>query len=313
MKAVVTGAAGFIGSHLVESLLADGHHVLGIDAFTDYYDPSSKERNLVALVDHSRFSLERTDLLDCDLSLLLEDADQVFHLAGQPGVRGSWHDGFAVYTRRNILATQQVLEACLECSVPRVVYASSSSVYGNALRYPTTERDLPRPYSPYGVSKLAAEHLCTAYAANFALHTVSVRYFTVYGPRQRPDMAIHRMIQAALGGGRFTRFGGGGQRRDFTYVTDAVRATRAAAEAEVAPGSVYNVGGGSEATVNDLLQLVSEAAGATIDVVDAASQPGDAERTGADISLARRELGWAPEVDLATGIANQVAHLSCLA
>src|SRR5436190_14494075 len=224
MRALVTGAAGFVGSHLAEALLARGDTVVGVDCFTPYYARSDKEQNIAAAVACAGFELVEADLRGADIAALLDGVDAVFHQAAQAGVRLSWSDGFADYVGHNVLATQRMLEA-VHAARPgaRVVYASSSSVYGNQARYPTVETDLPGPYSPYGVTKLAAEHLCALYAENWGLHTVSLRYFTVFGPRQRPDMSIHRLCEAALRGDVFPRFGDGTQVREFTYVDDIVR------------------------------------------------------------------------------------------
>src|SRR5437588_1336496 len=213
MRAVVTGVAGFIGSHLAEALVGRGHRVTGVDCFTPFYDPARKRENLATLVDDAGFDLVEGDICALDLAPVLDGADVVFHQAAQPGVRLSWSTSFAVYEQCNVLATQRLLEAARLAGVGRIVYASSSSVYGNAARYPTSEDALPRPHSPYGVTKLAAEHLCALYGANWGLHTVSLRYFSVYGPRQRPDMALHRLVEAALGGDPFPLYGAGGQVR----------------------------------------------------------------------------------------------------
>jgi len=250
--AVVTGAAGFLGSHLAESLLADGYAVVGVDCFTDYYDPAIKRKNLARLLPDPGFTLLPLDLGVDDLAPLPRHARWVFHQAAQPGVRASWGAEFAAYARHNVLATQRLLEHYKGSAVERVVVASSSSVYGDAERMPTTEDDLPRPYSPYGVTKLAAEHLALLYARNFALPAVALRYFTVYGPRQRPDMGFHRFLRAILGGGAIEVYGDGEQTRDFTFVADAVSANRAAARQGV-PGRAYNVGGGSRVSVNHVL------------------------------------------------------------
>src|SRR3954447_5448772 len=218
MRALVTGAAGFIGSSLVDALLVRGDSVRGIDCFTPYYGRADKEANLAGALQHHEFELVEADLRTCAIEPLLEGVDVVFHQAAQAGVRLSWADGFADYDGHNILATQRLLEAVKAAGVQRLVYASSSSVYGNAPAYPTNEDDLPRPHSPYGVTKLAAEHLCNLYAANWGVPTVSLRYFTVYGPRQRPDMAMHRLVESALNHTPFPLYGDGSQVRDFTFV-----------------------------------------------------------------------------------------------
>jgi nucleoside-diphosphate-sugar epimerase len=305
--AVVTGVAGFLGSHLAESLLDSGCTVVGVDCFTDYYDPAIKRRNLEERASKDpRFRLLTLDLAGDDLAPLPVDARWVFHLAAQPGVRASWGAEFAAYTRHNVLATQRLLERYKGTGVERVVVASSSSVYGDAERMPTTEDDLPRPYSPYGVTKLAAEHLALLYARNFGLPTVALRYFTVYGPRQRPDMGFHRFLRAYLCGGRIEVYGDGEQTRDFTYVSDAVAANRAAAERGVA-GRAYNVGGGSSVTVNHVLAEMRRITGKQAAIERRPAQPGDPRHTGADITRARTDLAWQPVVPLAEGLARQAA------
>jgi nucleoside-diphosphate-sugar epimerase len=312
VNAVVTGCAGFIGSHLSEALLATGVSVTGIDAFTPYYDEAQKRTNLRALSDQPRFELVEADLRTSPIEPLIDGADVVFHLAAQPGVRVSWADGFPTYVEHNVLATQRLLEALRGSAVDRLVYASSSSVYGNAPRYPTTEDDLPRPHSPYGVTKLAAEHLCRLYAENYAIPTVSLRYFTVYGPRQRPDMGFHRFLTAALSDNAIPLFGDGEQIRDFTYVADVVRATIAAASADVAPGSVFNVAGGSATTVNALLELLGELVGTGIRIERLPPQPGDVRQTGGSIERVRSALGWEPRVDLREGLAAELEWMQAL-
>ena len=307
MRALVTGAAGFIGSNLSDRLLHDGHDVVGVDVFTDHYDPAIKRSNIAAARDHDRFTLVEDDLLTADLDRLLDGIDVVFHQAGQPGVRLSWADGFETYTRLNILATQRLLEATTTHPLQRLVFASSSSVYGAADRYPTNERDVPAPMSPYGVTKLAAEHLCSLYHRNFGVPTVSLRYFTVYGPRQRPDMATHRLIQSALTGSEFVMFGDGSQIRDFTYVGDVVEANLAAVTAPDAVGRVFNIGGGSAATMHDVVAAVTESVGTAPNIRFGETALGDVFRTGADITAAGDVLGWKPTVDLATGVAHHVA------
>ena len=308
MRALVTGAAGFVGSHLAEALLARGDTVVGVDCFTPYYDRATKEQNLVTARAQERFELVEADLRACDVEALLADVDVVFHQAAQAGVRLSWSDGFADYAGHNVLATQRLLEAVQRARpAARVVYASSSSVYGNQDRYPTVETDLPKPFSPYGVTKLAAEHLCGLYAENWGLHTVSLRYFTVFGPRQRPDMSIHRLCQAAVDGSSFPRYGDGTQIREFTYVGDIVAGNLAAADRDVAPGTYLNLAGGAEMTLNDLIVLVGDVAGAPVAVEPAAKQAGDSFRNGGAIDRARALLGWEPKVSLRDGIAAQIA------
>lgn len=306
-RALVTGAAGFVGSHLCEALLDRGDAVVGVDCFTPYYEREAKESNLSIARGHDRFEFVEADLRSAALTELLDGVDVVFHQAAQPGVRLSWSSGFAEYTELNVLATQRLLEAAVQAGTARLVYASSSSVYGNQPRYPTTESDLPAPHSPYGVTKLAAEHLCSLYAANHGLSTVSLRYFTVFGPRQRPDMSIHRLCAAAVSGASFPRYGTGEQIREFTFVSDIVAGNLAAGGADVAPGTYCNLAGGGEITLNELLALVSELAGAPIAVQDHPAQAGDSWRNGGAIDRARAALGWEPTVALRDGLAAQLA------
>jgi nucleoside-diphosphate-sugar epimerase len=308
VRALVTGAAGFVGSHLAEALLARGDTVLGVDCFTPYYDRATKEHNVAAACAHERFELVDADLRSCDVEALLDGVDAVYHQAAQAGVRLSWSDGFVDYVGHNVLATQRLLEAVQRARPDaRVVYASSSSVYGNQARYPTVETDLPKPFSPYGVTKLAAEHLCGLYAENWRVHTVSLRYFTVFGPRQRPDMSIHRLCQAAVDGSAFPRYGDGTQIREFTYVTDIVAGNLAAADCDVAPGTYLNLAGGGEITLNELIALVGDVAGSPVAVEPEERKPGDSFRNGGAIDRARELLGWSPQVALRDGIAAQIA------
>ncbi len=303
---VVTGAAGFIGSHLSEALVERGHDVVGVDAFTDYYDPAIKRANLAKLANHPRFRLLEVDLGAADLSVLPADARWVFHLAAPPGGRASWGAEFAAYAHHNVLATQRVLERYRGSEVERVVVSSSSSVSGDAERMPTSETDLPRPYSPYGVTKLAAEHLALLYGRNFGLPVAALRYFTVYGPRQRPDMGFTRFLTALRDGKPLPLYGDGGQTRDFTYVADAVEANLAAAERG---RGVYNVGGGSRVSVTRVLELLEVITGRRVKLDRLPPQPGDPRDTGADISRAEKELGWSPRVALEEGLARQWAWL----
>ena len=304
MKAVVTGAAGFIGSHLAESLLVDGAEVVGIDCFTDYYPRAVKEENLAVLREHGGFRLVEGRLQDLNLAPLLEGADQVYHLAAQAGVRASWGRDFAHYTDHNVLASQQLLEAALAAGRPRLVYASSSSVYGVTPTLPLREDGPCQPVSPYGVTKLAAEHLAVLYHRTYALPTVSLRYFTVFGPRQRPDMAFHRFLKAAGDGELIHLYGDGRQTRDFTYVSDIVAATRAAAVSGQ-PGSVYNVGGGERVELNHVLQLIEEISGTPLQIQREEAQKGDMRDTFADTTAARRDLGFQSSVRLAEGLARE--------
>jgi len=304
VKVVVTGAAGFIGSSLALSLLADGHEVIGIDCFTDYYPRPLKEANLAPLRAHARFRLVEERLQDAPLARHLAGAEQVFHLAAQAGVRASWGREFAHYTEHNVLATQRLLEAALEAGRPRIVYASSSSVYGDAAVLPLREDARCRPVSPYGVTKLAAEHLAQLYHRNHGLHTVSLRFFTVYGPRQRPDMAFHRFLTAARDAQPVTVFGDGSQTRDFTYVDDIVTASRAAALSG-RPGCVYNVGGSERVALNEVLRLIERVTGRQLQIERQEPQMGDMKDTFADTSLASRDLGFRSTVTLVEGLARE--------
>jgi UDP-glucuronate 4-epimerase len=299
LRYVVTGAAGFIGSHLAEALRARGDEVVGVDCFTDYYDSREKEDNARGL------DVRRLDLAEEDLDL--DGVDGVFHLAGQPGVR-SFGDAFPLYLRRNVLATQRVFESAAGAGV-RVVYASSSSIYGEAERYPTPEDVTPRPISPYGITKLACEQLAHAYASGFGLDAVGLRYFTVYGPRQRPDMFLRRACDLLLSGGTFEIYGTGEQSRSFTEVADVVDATVAAMES-AGIGAVYNVGGGEEATMLEAIAILEKASGRTLDVRHVDRARGDVGRTKADVSRIRADLGWEPRVPLADGLARMWAWAS---
>jgi nucleoside-diphosphate-sugar epimerase len=306
--ALVTGVAGFIGSTLAARLLADGHDVVGVDVLTDYYDPQVKRENLRRL-EHPRFRFVEVDLAAADIAPLVADAELVFHQAGQPGVRASWGRSFERYVVDNIGATQRLLELALEApGLRRFVFASSSSVYGDALRYPTRESDLPQPVSPYGVTKLAAEHLCTLYARTYALPTASLRYFTVYGPRQRPDMAFTRFCRAVHDDREIELYGTGEQVRDFTYVDDVVEANLRVGLADVEhvpAGSVFNVAGGASTTVNEVLDLLATISGKEVRVARHAAVPGDAYRTGGNTTALRRATGWVPRIGLEEGLAEQ--------
>jgi UDP-glucose 4-epimerase len=314
-RTVVTGCAGFIGSHVSEALLALGCEVVGVDSLTDYYDVTQKRANLAGLLADSRFTFVGRDLNDVDAVALLAGTRACFHLAAQAGVRASWGAEFTRYLDWNVLATQRLLEACRDpqvaSSLVRLVYSSSSSVYGDQPRYPVTEDDLPLPRSPYGVSKLAAEHLCVLYAEGFGVPTASLRYFTVYGPRQRPDMAFRKFLEAALDGRSFRIYGDGCQTRDFTYVTDAVRANLLSVAAP-AGGPVFNVGGGSRIELREALDLMADLVGKAVPGVQVrlervAVADGDVRHTYADRSRAEALIGYAPRVEFAEGIAREVA------
>jgi len=302
MRALVTGCAGFIGSHLTDSLLIDGHEVVGVDCFNDNYGRAEKRRNLEHALEWSEFDFVPLDLARGDLAGLIEECDVVFHLAAEPGVRSSWGPRFESYQRNNVAATQHLLEGAKGTPHKRFVYASSSSIYGQAEALPTPEDTLPRPFSPYGVTKLAAEHLCDAYHGNYGLEVVSLRYFSVYGPRQRPDMAFNIFCNAALEHRPLTLFGDGSQTRDFTFVADVVAATRAAAEIPGIAGGVYNVGGGSRVSVNEAIELLGDYAGRPLEVERQDVVRGDVRDTGADTTRARADLGFEPRTAFADGL-----------
>lgn len=304
----MTGAAGFVGSHLVDALLVRGDRVRGVDCFTDYYDPATKRQNLATALQHPGFALHTDDLRGAALEPLLDGVDVVHHLAGQPGVRLSWSDGFGAYESCNVSATQRLLEAARTADIDRIVYASSSSVYGDAAQFPVVETDATSPHSPYGVTKLAAEHLCTAYGRNHELPTLSLRYFSVYGPRQRPDMAHHRLIEAALDGDPFPLYGDGSQIRDFTFVGDVVAAHLRAVDPtlEFEPGTVVNICAGGSTVMRDLIDAVGATVGRSVEVDKLDRQPGDVQRTGGSNELARELLGWEPTTSLDEGIRAQV-------
>jgi nucleoside-diphosphate-sugar epimerase len=315
---LVTGAAGFIGSSLADRLLADGHDVTGIDSFEDYYPRHFKEANLASARRHERFILHEANLVDLaspdttagdgsPLRTLLEGVDVVLHMAAQAGVRASWGRSFHVYTDNNVLATQLLLEACRDTGLKRFVYASSSSVYGDTDRLPMSEDAVCRPVSPYGVTKLAAEHLAYLYWKNFGVPTVSARFFTVYGPRQRPDMAFHKFIRAMLRDEALEVYGSGDQTRDFTFISDIVDGLVAASKAK--PGSVYNLGGGSRVTLKYALGVLRDVLGVELLLDTQPDQAGDVRHTWADLTRARADLGYEPRVRLEEGLAAEVAWL----
>ncbi len=303
-RSVVTGAAGFVGSHVVDRLLALGHDVVGVDCYADYYDRELKERNILEASSQANFQMLEDDLVTMDLGGLLEDADYVFHQAGQAGVRPSWGEHFVGYVRNNIEATQRLMEAAKHTELTKFVFASSSSIYGDAKELPITEETIPQPISPYGVTKLAAEHLCSLYATNYGVPTISLRYFTVYGPRQRPEMAIQLFLSAIRDGKRATMFGDGTQTRDFTFVGDIVEANVLAMEADTSE-RVLNVCGGSRISMNDLIALLEETAGGELTLQREAAASGDARHTFGDNSKARDALGFEPQTSLAEGVAAQ--------
>ena len=304
MRIVVTGAAGFIGSHLCRELLSEGHGVVGIDAFTDYYPRWIKERNVAPLRPEAGFELVEADLDDLDLGRILGGADAIFHLAAQAGVRASWGRSFDVYTRNNIQVTQKLLEASRDLGLKKFIYASSSSVYGLTPVLPMSETNSLQPLSPYGVSKLAAEQLCFLYFKNYRVPTISLRFFTVYGPGQRPDMAFHKFFRAVAHSRPVTIYGDGRQTRDFTFVADIVEALTAALKLG-REGEVYNVGGGHRETLNDLLPLIEDICGRRFEIARQDRQKGDVPDTFADITKAAKELGYSPRTGLRDGLAQE--------
>ncbi|HET9250506.1 MAG TPA: NAD-dependent epimerase/dehydratase family protein [Candidatus Eisenbacteria bacterium] len=304
-RVLVTGAAGFIGSTLVEALLKKDTAVTGVDAFTSNYNPAQKRSNIASALTNPSFRLIEADIRSAPLEPLLEDVTHVVHLAALPGVRASWGDPFRAYAEHNVTATQRLLEALRAHPVERIVVASSSSVYGLPTRFPTPEDEMPRPISPYGVTKLATEALLHAYWASFRLPVVSLRYFTVYGPRQRSDMGIHNFFEAARAGTPVSIYGDGSQTRDFTFVDDAVAATMEALFRPAVPGLVYNIGGGHRVTLHDLLASIELVSGLTIERRLVAPPPGDPRDTSADTSRARRDLGYEPRTDLTQGLRRQ--------
>ncbi len=308
MNALVTGAAGFIGSHLAGALLDHGASVVGIDAFTDYYSRDIKEGNLAPLRAHGSFRFFEGALQTMALEPALEGVTHVFHLAAQGGVRQSWGADFQIYTSNNIDATQRLLEAVKGRPLTRFVFASTSSVYGDEAPLPMREDAALHPVSPYGVTKVAAEHLCYLYRVSYGLPTVVLRYFTVYGPHQRPDMGFHRFIRAALSGQPISLYGDGDQTRDFTYVLDAVAGTIAAGD-RGRVGAVYNLGGGSRVSVNEVLVLLGRLACRPLNIRREGEQKGDMRDTFADTTRARQELGFAPAFPLEAGLAAELEWL----
>ena len=300
---MVTGAAGFIGSHLVDTLLARGHDVVGVDGFTDYYSRSAKERNLEQARAHDRFTFKSVDLAEDGLLEVVEGAEVIYHLAGRPGVRAALMQ-FDQYWRENVVATHRLLEALKGSPLKMLVYAGSSSVYGDAEVFPTAETAVPAPLSPYGVTKLAGEHLAYVYWKNYEVPSVRLRYFSVYGPRMRPDLMLSKAMRAIYDGSVFDVFGDGEQTREFTYVADAVEGTILAAE-RGARGDLYNLGGGSSVTVNHVLDLLEETSGRKLQRRNVARQPGDHRRAGASITRARIQLGWEPRTPLREGLEAQ--------
>lgn len=306
-KAIVTGCAGFIGSSLSERLLQQGYHVVGVDCFTDHYDPRIKQNHARKLAAQPHFSLIPKNILELDWTVLLADADYVFHQAAIPGVRTSWGESFQDYVQTNILATQHLLEAAKNSQIKKFVYASSSSIYGKT-EGSTPESTIPRPLSPYGVTKLAAEQLCHLYADNYGVRTVALRYFTVYGPRQRPDMAFHKFMKAILTNEPIQVYGDGAQTRDFTYIDDVVEANLLAAQSELS-GMALNIGGKSRIVLNDVIDLIGKLASRVPQVEYRERQAGDPPHTWADISKAEGILGYSPKVSLEEGLRKELEYV----
>jgi UDP-glucose 4-epimerase len=309
-KSLVTGAAGFIGSHLCQRLVSEGHEVLGLDCFTDYYPRSIKESNLNELRNEPRFHFVEGDLVEIDLEALVKDRDYIFHQAAQAGVRKSWGQEFATYIRNNIDATQRLLEAVKKSGkrIKKVIYASSSSVYGSEVELPMREDIYLQPYSPYGVTKLAGEQLCHLYGENYGIPVVSLRYFTIYGPRQRPDMAFRRFIQNILKGEPVVVYGDGEQTRDFTFVSDAVAANLLSLKEGVV-GKVFNIGGGSRLSINRVIKHLENIMGQRIQVNHQPAGKGEMRHTYADCLRARTLLGYLPQVSIVEGLTREVAWL----
>jgi UDP-glucose 4-epimerase len=301
-RALVTGCAGFVGSHLTEALLERGDEVLGVDCFNDNYSRDEKQANLARALEHHAFRFQAVDLAAADAARLLEGCDVAYHLAAEPGVRSSWGALFDRYLRNNVGVTQRLLEASKRAPGRRIVYASSSSIYGHAARLPTREDATPRPFSPYGVTKLAAEQLCRLYHANHGVDSVALRFFTVYGPRQRPDMAFRRFCEAIVARAPIEVYGDGDQTRDFTYVDDVVDALLAAGSAPAVGGRAYNIGGGSRVSLTGALELLASIAERPLDVRRQKRESGDVLHTGADIARARDALGFDPTMTLEEGL-----------
>jgi len=307
-RCLVTGVAGFIASHLAEKLLQENYEVVGVDYFSDHYAREVKEGNLQKLRGQPHFHFAEINLCSAELRPCLDGVSYVFHQAGQAGVRTSWGEAFRIYLEDNVLATQRLLEACKGSAVRRFIYASSSSIYGDTADLPVKESSPPRPISPYGVTKLAAEHLCYLYHTNFGVPIVALRYFTMYGPRQRPDMAFYRFITAIRQEQPITIYGDGEQTRDFTFVADAVEANILALRVKALPDwRVWNIGGGSRASVNQVIRLLEQIIGQRAVLNHASPQHGDVRHTWADTSAARRDLGFSPRTNLQEGLQAQVS------
>ncbi|WP_207652946.1 NAD-dependent epimerase/dehydratase family protein [Anaeromicrobium sediminis] len=307
----MTGCAGFIGSHLSEALIDKGFRVIGIDCFTEYYDRKLKERNLSSLLSCKDFTFMEEDLMEAPLELYLKDIDYVFHQAGQPGVRGSWGAQFDIYVKNNVLATQRLLEIVKDFNIKKFIYASSSSIYGNVDTLPMKESQLPRPFSPYGMTKLAAEQLCNLYFENYGVPTVALRYFTVYGPRQRPEMAMNTFIKAILNDTCLSIYGDGNQRRDFTYIDDIVKANLLAMESSV-EGEVFNVGSNRPIKLIEVIRILEKIVGKKTKMKFMPKQEGDVRDTYAHIKKIKESFGYEASVDIEKGLANQVDYIKSI-
>ena len=307
MKALITGCAGFIGSHLTERFL-ENNEVIGMDCFADYYPREVKEENMSGFINNPRFHFMEEDILKTDLEKILPQVDIVYHIAAQAGVRASWGENFKIYTDNDILATQRLLEACKGKKLKKFVYSSSSSVYGDVKSLPMKETDMPRPISPYGVSKLAGEHLCNLYHKNFGIPVISLRYFTVYGPRQRPDMAFNRFVKAIESGGEIKIFGDGKQTRDFTFVSDIVDGTINAGESSINDGA-FNLAGGSRISVLEVISILEELTGKKAKLKHIDAQKGDVRDTYGDISKSQNILGYKPKVKIRDGLERYIEWL----
>jgi nucleoside-diphosphate-sugar epimerase len=305
MKSLITGCAGFIGSHLTDKLLLEGHDVTGIDCFTDYYPRAVKEKNIKNALEHENFTFIEKDIVNITE---FPEVDYIFHQAAQAGVRASWGSSFGIYTRNNILATQKLLEYYKDKGVKKFVFASSSSIYGDVDKLPIREDAPKNPFSPYGVTKLASENLCSLYYKNYGTPTVSLRYFTVYGPRQRPDMGINKFVHAGLNGDAIEIYGDGTQTRDFTYISDVVQANLLAASSDVV-GESFNIGGGSRISVDDLVRLIKEAVGKDVQTKHVGAQKGDVRHTYADVTKAGKMIGYIPTIDIKVGVKRYVDSL----
>jgi len=301
MRVLVTGVAGFIGSSVSEKLLDQGIQVIGVDSFFDYYPRKIKEKNLEFLLSQSDFEFVEADILEIDWDKIISGVKGVFHQAAIAGVRASWGQKFDQYVQNNILGTQRLLEACKDKSIEKFIYASSSSIYGDTKELPIRESSPTNPISPYGVSKLAAEHLSSLYFKGYGVPTVSLRYFTVYGPRQRPDMAFHKFITAVMNGDQIEVYGTGEQTRDFTFIDDAVQANIQAFKSARA-GEVYNIGGGSRIKLIDAIRIIEEIVGTEANLVYTEPQRGDARHTFSDVTKAKKDFDYAPQVDVKSGL-----------